>query len=177
LKETEKSYTIMGIREYARHRNVKQASVTDAINSGRIADAVILQRGNKKIACELADELWLRNTKENNKNSQTLYHNNTASQSYSKARAAKETFAAKNLQLAYEKKAGKLCNTDDVKALAQGLGRVVRDRLLALPEKLSPILSAEQDQDEIRDILEKNITIALEDLSSIDLAKILEQGA
>lgn len=175
----------MSKSEYARHRGVSPAAVGDAIKQGKIKEAVFLVKGREKVACELADKLWLERTKVNNRNAKTLYANqdvhqiesHKASGTYAKSRAAKEAFAAKMAQLKYEKEAGKLVNALSVKRAATSIGRVTRDRLMSIPERLAPMLSAEEDIDEIRDILIKEIHQALESLSKMDLAKELEEAS
>ena len=60
--------TLMGIREYARHRGVTQSAVLDAIRHGKITEAVVMKRGRKKIDHKKADQLWSQNTSINNRN-------------------------------------------------------------------------------------------------------------
>lgn len=50
---------VMGYREYARHHGCHLNAVQKAIDSGRIAAAVILVDGKKKIDSERADALWV----------------------------------------------------------------------------------------------------------------------
>tara|TARA_Y100000310_G_scaffold243676_1_gene248277 strand:- start:43760 stop:44338 length:579 start_codon:yes stop_codon:yes gene_type:complete len=184
-EENQEQHTLMTKSEYARHRGVTPAAVNDAIKQGKITEAIFKVKGRDRVAAEIADQLWLKRTSVNNKNSATLFanvdpaqaENKKTSSTYTKSRAAKEAFAAKMAQLKYEKEAGKLVNAMSVKKAANSIGRVTRDRLMSIPERLAPMLSAEEDIDEIREILIRELHDALESLSKMDLAKELEEAS
>tara|TARA_R110000803_G_scaffold162194_1_gene225785 strand:+ start:124 stop:744 length:621 start_codon:yes stop_codon:yes gene_type:complete len=178
-----KNHTLMGIREYARHRGVTAPAVSDAIKRGKISQAIVMVKGNKKIAAEMADKLWLQNTAPNNKNAKTLFNNadpNDAAQKigdgiYTKARAAKESYSAKLAQLNYEKKSGKLCRVDDVVKAAAESGRITRDSILNLADKLAPILASETDIHTIREIMTAELEAALTNLATISLDDLITE--
>lgn len=165
----------MGLREYAAHRGVSQSSVSEAIKLGKISDAVVIKRGLKKIDIKKADILWAQNTLPNNRNSDQVASNPTA-QGYAKARAAKEAYAARIAQLNYEQKSGKLCRVDDIKRAASETARVTRDSLLSLPDRLAPLLAAETDLNDIKDLLIEEISKSLQNISQIDWTSIMEKG-
>lgn len=84
---------------------------------------------------------------------------------YSKARAAKETMAAKMAQVKYEKLTGSLIEVDEVRKAAKNIGLAIKGSLTALPNKLAPILAAETDVQKVRKYLDEEIRMALENLS------------
>lgn len=84
---------------------------------------------------------------------------------YSKARAAKETMAAKMAQVKYEQLTGSLVEVDEVKRAAKDIGLAIKGSLTALPNKLAPILAAETDVQKVRKYLDEEIRVALENLS------------
>jgi len=164
--------TIVGIREYARHRGVSQSAVSQAIDSGRILDAVVIKRGARKLIKEKADQLWDENS---------LHQEGSVPKGGGghliKARAAKETFAAKMAQLKYEQASGKLVRIEDVKRAASSTSRVTRDLLLTIPNRLAPILASETDINKINKLLTQEIRQALESLSQINWDQMQEDGS
>ena len=53
----------VGVRAFARHRGVKQGSVTDRINDGTLNRAIkTFPSGKKRINQDLADKLWDQNS-------------------------------------------------------------------------------------------------------------------
>jgi len=152
---------LMGLREYARHRGVSLAAVQDAIKKDKLTAAIVTKGKNKKINYKTADKLWSQNTITNNKNSETM----TKGADYSKARAFKESFAAKNEQLKYEERVGKLCKVDEVQRAAKDVARITRDALFTIPDKLSPLLAAESDINQVHKILMTEIHQACENIS------------
>ena len=70
-------------------------------------------------------------------------------------------YRAKLRRLDYETRSGKLISADEVKAKWFVLGRQIRDKLLAIPAKLSPQLAALADAHEVRELLEAEITAIL----------------
>lgn len=87
---------------------------------------------------------------------------------YSKARAAKETMAAKTAQVKYELLTGNLVEVDEVKRAAKNIGSAIKGALTVLPNKLAPILAAENDVQKVRKYLDEEIRVALENLSRGD---------
>ena len=156
----------MGIGEYGRHRGVSSAAVRDAVNQGKISDALVFKSKKKFIDSELADKLWVENTVVNNKNEGTLGGGQQKKgPSYADARAVKEAYAAKNEQLKYEKQSGLLCKVEDVERAAHNIATITRNLLMAIADKLSPILAAESDFNKINIILTKEIHQACENIS------------
>lgn len=82
------------------------------------------------------------------------------------ARTMREAFKAKMAKMEYEEKAGKLTDASKVKAEAFRAGRIVRDSLLGIPDRLSDVLAAEQDPVQVRQLLIDELESILNELSS-----------
>ncbi|KXK28624.1 MAG: hypothetical protein UZ01_02564, partial [Candidatus Brocadia sinica] len=83
-----------------------------------------------------------------------------------KARAMKEHFRALLAELEFKEKNGELVPVEAVRKQAFETARMVRDSLLNIPNRVSPILAAESDHREINQILTKEIVQCLENLSN-----------
>jgi hypothetical protein len=80
---------------------------------------------------------------------------------YARARAEREHYSALLAKLEYEERAGKLIDTDDVKAQAFRTFREIRDRMLNIPDRVAAIIAAETEPAKIHEILSVEITTAL----------------
>ncbi|WP_419835375.1 hypothetical protein [Endozoicomonas atrinae] len=69
------------------------------------------------------------------------------------ARTMREAFKAKMAKMEYEEKAGKLTDASKVREEAFRAGRIVRDSLLGIPDRLSDVLAAENDPAQVRQLL------------------------
>ena len=83
------------------------------------------------------------------------------------ARTMREAFRAKLAKLDYEERAGQLTNAAAVRDDAFRAGRIVRDALLGIPDRLSDILAAENDPQIIRQLLLDELEQILNDLSRL----------
>ncbi len=183
-KILEKKIVRVGVTGYAKHRGISKSAVSQIIKAGKIEEAVhFTKNGNGKrahIDLELADKLWnirvAKTVQSAHSNSDDKHpahgitkEDNEAAPgqgpSYANARSIKETYSAKMAQIAYEEKSGSLCKTEDVARAAKDMSRITRDYLLTLPDKLSPILAAENDVDEIFKLLSDEVHHALDSLS------------
>jgi len=164
--------TKLSQRAYAKHIGMSEAAVRKAIKTGRIN----LDQNNK-INPEVADRQWSENTdpsKQRNisNNDNILTANNTSNQetvnsnlTYQKSRAVKETYEAKLRKLEYDIKSGKFIEAAKVKISAFNAARMVRDKLLNIPNQAAPMIINKSDIFEIKQILKNHITKALEELS------------
>lgn len=84
-----------------------------------------------------------------------------------KARAFKETYSAKREELNYKKEIGELISRTDEEKRAFELAIKLRDRLLGIPDRLAPLVSAEKSEDKNRELLKKEFDLALDDFISL----------
>lgn len=162
------------ITAYARHRGVSHVAVLKAIKAGRIE-----KEADGTIDPAKADATWTRNTNQAQQRKTTKQsepQRNAAEAeapvgppivnsgpSFAQSRAIKEAYNARLAKLSYEEKSGALVRTDNVKVAWFNTLRVVRDRTLNLPDRLAPILAAETDPKVVREMLEEELRIILND--------------
>ncbi len=164
----------LSITAYARHRGVSHVAVLKAIKAGRIE-----KEADGTIDPAKADAAWARNTNQAQQRKPAKQsepqRNETEAEapvgppivnsgpSFAQSRAIKEAYNARLAKLSYEEKSGALVRTDNVKVAWFNTLRVVRDRTLNLPDRLAPILAAETDPKIVREILEEELRIILND--------------
>ena len=82
------------------------------------------------------------------------------------ARTMREAFKAKMAKLEYEEKSGTLTDAAKVKQDAFKAGRIIRDELLAIPDRMADVLAAEDNPYEVTRLLREEIEQALSALIS-----------
>ena len=82
------------------------------------------------------------------------------------ARTMREAFKAKLAQLEYEEKSKKLTDASKVSADAFKAGRLLRDELLAIPDRLADVLAAEDDPGEVQKVLLEELELVLNRISN-----------
>lgn len=81
------------------------------------------------------------------------------------ARTMREAFKAKLAKLEYEEKSGKLTDAARVKNDAFKAGRIIRDELLAIPDRLADVLAEEDDPGTVGKLLQDELEAILNELS------------
>ena len=90
---------------------------------------------------------------------------------FNEAKRVKITYEALIERIKYEKEIGKLVLAEDVKTTAFRTAIIVRDKILSLPAKIAPILSAESSIFEIKNILIKELKFILDELANGKIEK------
>jgi hypothetical protein len=147
----------MGLREYARYRGVTHRAVQKALRAGRITAAA-----DGRINVARADALWSANTRPRVASPGAF--DSEAGQAYAQARIILEHIRAKREKLEYEVESGVLISADKVRADTFALARRVRDRVLAIPARLAPVLAAISDPAECERLLAAEMSKACEEL-------------
>jgi hypothetical protein len=93
------------------------------------------------------------------------------SREYTRNKATGAGYDAYLKKLEYERKIGRYVLSDEVKQEAYTLYRMVRDSILNIPDRISPIVAAEADTEKVREILTSELTTALEALSTSRVAQ------
>lgn len=181
---------MLSMTDFAKSRGMTMKDIKKAIKDEIISDAVKLGRNDRKLilvdkANALLDEhLGIEKPQEFERHAPGSGHRDgsmmvdeTSIGAYSKARAVKETMAAKTAQVKYEQLTGSLVDADEVRSAAKIVGLNLRNSLLNLPNKLAPILAAETDVLKAKRILEDEIRSALENLSRGDYDFLGEFGS
>lgn len=90
----------------------------------------------------------------------------TSGLSFHEARTLKERYHAALLKIELDEKTGRLVEAGAVEVAAFNKARQVRDSLLNIPDRISPILAAERDPAKVAELLTAEIRQALEGLSA-----------
>ena len=159
----------MSATQYAKHRGIAPKNVTKAIEEGRI-DA---KKSGKKwmINAELADVQWRKNTnmslQDQQKQNESLqvFDDDDGLPSYSQSRAVKESYLAKLKKLEYEKERGSLIDAEEVKRNAYTSGKLVQQKMLAIPDRLAGQLAGMTDVSAIKRVLVDEIRYALSEVA------------
>lgn len=158
----------MNAAQYARHRGVSKEQVRKYIEGGKIT-ARKVGRGYE-IDAEQADrELDANRAPDRGgRNGGPDELSGKVGASYAQARAMRETYAARILQLEFQEKSGRLVDKNDLRLRLAKLHMAVRDSLRTIPDRVAPVLAAETDQTKIHALLLKEIGQALEGLQGFD---------
>lgn len=147
----------MNVKEYAQHRGVSQMAVRKAIKYGRIT---VDEDG--QIHPETADEEWARNTSLSIGGA----FNGAPPADFNTSRALREEFNAKLAQLEYEERVGTLISADKVKQAWFNTLRVIRDRVLQIPDRVGANLAAETNANVIKVMLDAEFRRILDDAAN-----------
>ena len=169
---------VLSLRTYAKHRGVAMSAVQKAIKSGRITTN---QAG--KIDSDIADAEWKANTRQQHQGrpagarvpartsvasvveSERTETAGAGGLDYFRARAVREGYLARLAKIEFEEKTAKLISRDEVQVAAFTNGRMARDNLLNIPDRLAATLAAETDADKVHLILTGEIRKALDELA------------
>lgn len=169
---------LLSFAEYARSRNVSRAAVTQAVQEGRITVVEDPASGRRLIDKDAADKAWSENTQhDRRRNGLGVPSNPPTSEdegeenkpklpSIHSSRQIKEAYQARLAKLEYEQKNGALISAEEVKTNAFKLGRLLRDSILTVPDRIAAELAAETDQHKVYNRLREELEKALEELSN-----------
>ena len=158
----------MGMKQYADHRGIDLTSVRQMIDEGKLEGALkIYSNGNRKkykIFWEKADRI-LKGYEDPEPVEHTTATTSGGNSSLTKARTAKVALEAQTAKLKFEQLSGSLVNRNEVVNVAKQMGRMTKEALLTLPDRLAPILASETEIEEINLILTREIDTALRNLA------------
>jgi hypothetical protein len=89
------------------------------------------------------------------------------SPAFQASRAKREEFAAKTAELDYRKKSGLVVETDAVKKAAFEVMRIIRDRILGVPDRVSAMLAAENSAAVVKSKLDDELRSILADAADV----------
>lgn len=159
---------LLSMRAYASRRGVSAEAVSKKVRKGQLSTVIDPTDGKRKIDPEVADREWVQNTSPAHPRGNHLPAPPPTQvgegMSYHDARRMKEEYLAKNAQLEFEERSGKLVDAEKVKQEWSAVASTVRTKVLGIPAK------ARQRMPEITldgyEVLEAIVREALEDLSS-----------
>jgi len=177
----------MSITEYARHRGCDLKAVQYAVKTGRI------QRGEDgRIESEQADKDWEKNTDHTRARYGPRRRNVRAegvpswaaqqhaqgeaaafadpqrqagATNFSQARAAREIYEARIKKLEFEQMQGNLVSRRGMEVAAYNRGRIIRDAMMNIPNRIAAQLAAETDPATVHEQLEAEIRTVLEEFA------------
>lgn len=164
------------LRTYAKSRGISHEAVSQAIKAGRLVKSITYVKGEPKIADEsMADEEWAANTdqsKPRNRITGDPKHRRASKDapmqpmandggadggskgpSYAQSRAIREAYMARLAKIDFEEKAGKLISADEVRLAIFDVARRARDMLMAVPDRVAPLVVGQDDAHEIHRII------------------------
>ena len=189
----------LSIRGYARHRGVSHTAVRKALASGRIT-----ANDDGTINPTTADEDWAASTDVSKPRNSVTGRPQLAAlrltprrvsaasavaeppplstggqsrlaSSYADSRAARESYLARLAKLEFEERSSKLVDADEVRAQVFALGRRMRDAVLALPDRVAPLIVGQSDPAVIHRILTEEIQSCLSELAVAPSLRVLER--
>lgn len=89
----------------------------------------------------------------------------TAGITYNEARTLSEQYRAALRKLEYEEKSGKLILASEVAKDADHIGRLIKERLTAIPIRIAPLIAVQNDPFECEQIIKTEINQILQELS------------
>lgn len=169
--------TGLSIRAYAKHREEQGLtgaspwSVQKALKEGRIH-----KTADGKIDPVAADREWEQNTNPTMRRQAASTEATSSKNGSSNApgitvpplaqsRAIREAYQARLARLDYEERTGTLVSKEKVREAAFQRARTLRDRLLALPDRLASELAAITDPRELREVLDAELRQVVKELS------------
>lgn len=172
----------ISIREYARRRGCSEANVRKACDLGHIAKGVAYDPAtNKRIGIypDIADQEWAANRNPDRTTNTKLIENLEAAggripdkasdtATYNRAKLAKVALEAKLLELKYQTELGNLVEKSKVDREMFAFGQMVREAMLAIPNRVVDHLMAAPTRLDAVTLLTDAINEALTRLSEYD---------
>lgn len=156
----------VGPSEYARYRGVALKTLKEWIKEGRLENCYkIGSNKRKKINWQLADQA-IESSSGDRDNDNAVGDNSGQVGTLTKARTAKTAMEAQAAKLKFEMLAGSLVKKDEVIKVAKDMGRLTKESMLTLPDRLAPVLAGIKDVDDIHKIITEEINTALRNLST-----------
>lgn len=157
--------------EFAQRCGVSVQSISRAVRSGRLA--VTMAGDNRKKLWESQIEEYksqvFQPSKGTNYQAPPKAESNAIKQypSMSDSRAVREAYAAKTAELKYKEFSGSLVQKKVVEMEAFRIGRMVREQISAMPDRLAAELAAETNMFKVHKILSDEIRRVFEALKEL----------
>jgi hypothetical protein len=169
----------MNLQAYAKHRKeqglrgTSHVAVLKAIESGRLTEPAVRKvDGRWHIDATLADQQWAGNTDPRGALSPPPApidtrqpHPAGGGPSLAEAKRARAVWQAERERIELQQLKGELVSTAEVKAEAFNVARVVRDNMLAIPDRVIPTLASMSDLRAMHQYLTEEIRTAIRSIS------------
>ena len=169
----------MNLQAYAKHRKdqglrgTSHVAVLKAIESGRLTEPAVRKvDGRWHIDATLADQQWAGNTDPRgalppppSPIDTRQPHPAGGGPSLAEAKRARAVWQAERERIELQQLKGELVSTAEVKAEAFNVARVVRDNMLAIPDRVIPTLASMSDLRAMHQYLTEEIRTAIRSIS------------
>ena len=169
----------MNLQAYAKHRKeqglrgTSHVAVLKAIESGRLTEPAVRKvDGRWLIDATLADQQWAGNTDPRGALppppapiDTRQPHPAGGGPSLAEAKRARAVWQAERERIELQQLKGELVSTAEVKAEAFNVARVVRDNMLAIPDRVIPTLANMSDLRAMHQYLTEEIRTAIRSIS------------
>jgi hypothetical protein len=145
--------------EYARHRGKSRQYISRLAKAG-----VLMMRGGKVDVA--ASDAVLDDQPEETVTAVSSPETGQPATSYAQAKLADMVFRAKLRRLEFETRQGKLIEADTVKTRWASILVELKERILAVPDKLAPEITALTDERQVREALKREMHALLNLLRS-----------
>lgn len=143
----------MTLREFGRMRGVSHQAVRKAISAGRLSKSVSYDRsGRPLIDPDVAEGEWEARThpvhggrREPGVPLSPAGPGTAAASTFAQSRALREAYMARLAKLEFEEKTGQLVRADEVRNEAFKTGRLIREAMLNIPDRVAAEIAAEGD--------------------------------
>jgi len=154
--------TVGTMSRYARSRGLSRNAISKAYKQGVLDGALIRRKGRRGplLNFEQADRLRAQRQLPN---LQDLSESTAEKSNFAEARTWSERYRAAERKLNFEIKQGLWLQKQAVKEECFKAGRLCRDTLQNVPDRIAAIVAAETDEDKVREILQKEVETAITD--------------
>ena len=168
----------MNLLQYAKDRGVEYTQLSKWAGQGRFSSDALRKEGRKwivadaqeldrQVAAAKAPDRGGRGGAPAIDQALVQQQNQAAAiPSFAQSRAIREAYAARLTRLEFDQRSGRLVDKNELKMRLAKLHMAVRDSLRTIPDRVAPIVAAENDQAKIHAMLLKEIGQALEGLGS-----------
>jgi len=167
------------IKDYAKSRGISDKYIYRMISEGVIPKTALTKKGGKTLVEKERADIGLdRNTTSalrddkplppvsENVQIETSRRAGTEKLSLNDAKTLTQRYRAALLKIELDEKTGRLIDSELIKISAFNKARAVRDALLNIPDRISPIIAAESNQNTVAELLTQELKNALEGLSA-----------
>lgn len=157
----------MSQRAYARRRGVRHGAVQEAIQTGRLRESLVRGKGGVRIRPDAADEEWERNTHPGERRGDAAPSAGDfgPSSEYRHVLSVEKAAKARLAMLELSVREGRVVEAAAVERAQFDAARRVREKVLAMPDKLAKELALESDAARVRKILDRECREALNGLA------------
>ncbi len=160
--------TNVSLSEFAKSAGISPPMVTKLIRQGVLNDAIVKQKGKKRIKLNLerARELYRKGVDPafkkgapsiKNEDVSEAIRGKSGDQSFIEARTWAERYKAAERKLNFEIKQNKWMLKSEARDEAFNAARVARDTLLNMPARVAAIVAADTDESSVYQILYKEL--------------------